>query len=105
MLSVYSFYLFLFNYLTFNNFIFIFDYAVPSLLHGLFSSCDERGLLPSCSVQASYCAGFSGCTAWALGHECSVTVARRLRCPMVCGSSWPRDGIRVSFIGRQILQH
>ena len=22
---------------------------------------------PSCGVQASYCGGFSGCTAWALG--------------------------------------
>ena len=44
-------------------------------MHGLFSSCDERGLLPSCSVRASYCAGSSGCRTWALGHDRSVIVA------------------------------
>ena len=28
---------------------------------GLFSSCGERGLLSSCSVQALHCGGFSCC--------------------------------------------
>ena len=33
--------------------------ALSSLLLGLFSSCRERGLLCSWSVQASHCRGFS----------------------------------------------
>ena len=33
-----------------------------------FSSCDEQGLLSSCSAWASHCGGFSCCGARALGH-------------------------------------
>ena len=47
-----------------------------SLLHGLFSSCGNQGLLSSCGAQASHCHGFSCCGARALGHSgfssCSV---------------------------------
>ena len=39
-----------------------------SLLHGLFSSCSERGLLPSCGAW-TYCSGFSSCGPWTLGCE------------------------------------
>ena len=31
-----------------------------------FSSCSKRGLLSSCSAQASHCSGFFCCGAWAL---------------------------------------
>ena len=39
-----------------------------SFLCGLFSSCSQQGLLPSCGAQASHCSGFSCCWAWAPGH-------------------------------------
>ena len=48
-------------------FIFIFGCAGSLLLHGLFSSCSEQGLLLSCHVQASHWGSFSCCGAWALG--------------------------------------
>ena len=48
------------------NFYFIFGCAGSLLLCGLFSSCSERGLLPS-GVRASHCSGFSYLGAWALG--------------------------------------
>ena len=51
--------------------LFIFGCAGSSLLHGLFSSCNEQGLLFSYSAQASHCrawalgrVGFSGCGTW-----------------------------------------
>ena len=44
-----------------------FGCAGSSLLHDLYSSCRERGLLSSCSAWATHCSGFS-CGAWALGH-------------------------------------
>ena len=49
-------------YFFFNFIIVIFCYAGSSLLHGLFSSCGEQGLLSSCDVQASLAAehGLSG---------------------------------------------
>ena len=34
----------------------------------VFLSLQQVGLLPSCSVWASHCGGFSCCRAWALGH-------------------------------------
>ena len=49
-------------------------HADPALLQGgegpgyRFSSCRERELLSSRSVQASHCGGFSCCQAWARGH-------------------------------------
>ena len=41
------------------------------LLHRLFSS-GERGLLFTCSGQASHCGGFSSCGAWALASAVGV---------------------------------
>ena len=37
-----------------------------------FSNLSERGLLSSCSEQASHCSGFSSSGAWALGVQASV---------------------------------
>ena len=51
-----------------NIILFIFGCAGSWLLHGLFSSCSEQGLLSSCSVRASHCSDFSRCRAQALGH-------------------------------------
>ena len=42
-------------------YLFVFGCTGSSLLCGLFSSCGERGLLSSCSVQASHYSGFSCC--------------------------------------------
>ena len=42
--------------------------ALPSLLHGLFSSGSECGLLCNSSAQASYCSSFSCCGAQTLGY-------------------------------------
>ena len=52
--------------------LFIFGCAGSSLLHGLFSSCGEQGLLSSCPARASPCSGFS-CRA-----QASVVVAHGL---------------------------
>ena len=50
------------------NYFFIFGCVGSVLLGGLFFSCSQWGLLSSCSAQASHCAGFSCCWAWAPGH-------------------------------------
>ena len=47
---------------------FFFGCAGSSLLHGLFSSCREWGLLSSC-VRASRCGGFSCCRAPVVGQK------------------------------------
>ena len=47
---------------------FIFGCAGSLLLHELFPSFSEKGLLSSCSAQASHSGGFS-CGAWALGLQ------------------------------------
>ena len=39
------------------------------------------------------------------GSSVLSSVARRLSCPLHVGSSWPRDGTRVLWIGRWILCH
>ena len=49
------------------------------------SHCGERGLLSSCSVQASRGSDFSCCRAWALGCLGSVVVAYGLACPKAHG--------------------
>ena len=61
-----------------------------------FSSCNEQGLLSSCSTRASHCNGFCCCRACVLGRAGSVVVAHRLSCPMACeifldqgSKSWP----------------
>ena len=72
----------------------IFGCAGSLLLHGLFSSYGERGLLSSCGVQASRCHGFSCFAAWAHGHtgfsHCDT------RAPLL-RSKWdpPGSGIRL----------
>ena len=60
------------SYLTISFFFFNFIYLFLAVL-GLhcctqtFSSCNDQGLLPSCSAWASHCGGFSCCGAGALG--------------------------------------
>ena len=93
------------------------------MLHGLFSSCSEWGLLASRS--ASHCGGFSCCRARGLGYACfssygtwaqqlwllgSRAQAQQLWhtgsvAPQHMGSSQTRDQTHVSYIGRQILYH
>ena len=56
------------------------------MLHRLFSSCRERGLLSSGSAQASRCCDFSCCRAQAVRVAYStVGVAYRLRSPAALG--------------------
>ena len=43
------------SFLFFKTYLCIFGYAGSLLLHGLFSSCGERGLLSSWGVRASHC--------------------------------------------------
>ena len=50
------------------NFIYLFWLCWVFFASWLFSSCGESGLLSSCSVWASHCAGFSCCGAGALGY-------------------------------------
>ena len=53
-------------------YLFIFGYVGSLLLHRLFSSCGEQGLLSpvlvSWGAQASHCGDFFCCEALALGH-------------------------------------
>ena len=51
--------------------LFIFGCAGSLLLHGLFSSCGEQGLLSSCHTWASVYSGFSCCSFWAPEHRLS----------------------------------
>ena len=73
-------------------FLFIYGWAGSLLLHRLFSSCSEQGLLSTCSAQASHAGGFSRCRAQALGTRALLAAAHglssraldhRLRC---CGT-------------------
>ena len=50
-----------------------------------FSSCEEQGLLSSCSAQVSYCGDFSCCRTWTLGIWASVAAVHRLSCSAACG--------------------
>ena len=61
-----------------NVYLFIFGCAGSLLLHRIFSSCGERGLLSSCSAQASPCCRFSCYRAQVLGHMGSVAEASGL---------------------------
>ena len=89
-----------------------------SLLHGLFSSCSGWGLLPSCSVCASYCCSFSCCGTWTLGHtgfsSCGSQALEygaqqlwhtSLVAPRHVESSRTRNRTHDSYIGRQIVYH
>ena len=71
-------------------YLFIFDCAGSSWLHGFFPSCGERELPSSCSVQALHCGGFSCCRAWALGCGGSVVAAPGL---------WDTDSLVVAHVG------
>ena len=80
----------------------------------------KRGLLFGCDAWASHCGGFSCCRAPALGcagasevaapglylgHRLNKCGALSLVTPRCVGSSWTRDRIHVSCIGRKILYH
>ena len=67
------------SYKTLNNgyfkiFIYLFLAVLAWLLHGLFSSCREQGLLPSCSVWASLVAEHT------LGHSVLRSCSARTHC-------------------------
>ena len=88
-----TFFLFLINLL-----IFIFGCIGSSLLCGFFSSCSKQGLLiiavPGLLIVGSFCRR----GAWAgrlAGLGVAVVALRHI------GSSWSRDGTRVSCIGRR----
>ena len=98
--------------------LFIFGCAGSSLLLGVFSCCDEQGLLSSCSAGASHCGGFSCCRVQALGHmgfsRLQFLASRaQVQCSWYTGfvapqhmeSSLTRDWTLVSCFGRQILNH
>ena len=60
-------------------FIYFFICAGSSLLLRLFSNCGQRGLLSSCSVQASRCGSFSCCAEHKLlGTQASTVLAHEL---------------------------
>ena len=62
---------------------FIFGCTGFSFLCMAFSSCDEQGLLSSCSAWVSHRGGFFRCRAWALGHggfSSRSMWAQKLRC-------------------------
>ena len=80
----------------------------------------KQGLLSGCGSWASHCGGFSCCRALALGcagasevaapglyleHRFNECGALSFVTPRRVGSSWTRDRIHVSCIGRQILYH
>ena len=103
-----------------NNFIylFIFGCAGSSLLHRLFFSCSESGLLSSWGSWVSHCRGFScwrpqalgcvgsgRCSFQALVHRLNSCGTQTCGISWHVGSSWRRDGTRVSCIGRLILYH
>ena len=60
-MQMYTFYLFI------HFIIIIFGCTGSLLLHRLFCSCEQQGLLSSCSAWVSHCGGFSCCGAWTLG--------------------------------------
>ena len=80
-----------------DNFIYLFGCAACSLLHRLFSSCGQQGLL---------CVGLS--VQWfpllRAKHRLRVALMGLVVLQHV-GSSQTRDQTHVSYIGRQILYH
>ena len=70
-LSLYLCISFLFKFI----YLLIFSCAASLLLHGLFSSCGQRGLLFSSGAQAAPCGGFSSCGARGLGAQILVVSA------------------------------
>ena len=81
-------------------------------LRGLFFQLRSAGPALCCGAQASPCAGFSCCGAWAIGTQASVVVAHSLsscgtRAQLLwhVGSSQTRVQTRVPCIGRRIFNH
>ena len=71
--------------------LFVFGCA-GSLLRCAGCSCSERGLLSSCSAQASRCSGFSLVVEHGLeGVQSSLIVMHRLSCSVACGI-FPNQG-------------
>ena len=60
------------------------------MLHGLFCSCGEWGLLSNCGAWASHCGGFS-CGSWALEHRLNTCGTWGLVAPLTCGT-FPDQG-------------
>ena len=83
--------------------------AGSSLLHWIFSSCSEQGLL-QLQWQASCCSGFSCCRAQAVGPQASavavprlsstgsIAMAHRLVALWHVGSSWTRDQTWIELV-------
>ena len=80
--------------------LFIYGCHGPSVLHGLLSSCGERGLPSTCSVRVPHSGGllwstgsglmdFSSCSTWILERSCGLVALRH------AGSSWMRDQTHV----------
>ena len=92
--------------------LFIFGCAGCLLLHELFSSCGQQGLLSSCNAQVSPCGGFwlqsTGRRACRLAQLRLRPLEHRLSscgavAPHQMGSSQIRDELCISFIGRWIF--
>ena len=105
-----------------NNLFLFFGCAGSSLLHGLFCSCGDWGLLSHCSVRASCCSGvlccralgsglasFSNCGSWALKHGLH-SHGTEASCSAACGIlpvqgwnpcllHWPADSLSLSRQG------
>ena len=87
---------------------FLFGCTGSLLLHRLFSSCSEQGLVSSCGVQDSHCRGFS-CREQAVDMQASEVAVPRLELWHMglvalqhVGSSQTRDWTCVSCAGRWI---
>lgn len=79
--------------------------GASSLKHAQdFSSYGERGLLPSCSAQASPCGGFSYCGVQTLDKRASVVGVDRLSCP-ASREIFPDCESNPACPTRQILNH
>ena len=71
--------------------VFVFGCAGSSLLGGLLASCGGWGLLPSCSVQAPCCNGFSLRSPGSEHRQTQLLGRRGLAAPWRVESSWSRD--------------
>ena len=58
--------------------LYLFGCSGSSLVQWVFSSCEEWGLLSTCSAQSSHCGGFSCFGAQALGTWAAVIVGHGL---------------------------
>ena len=92
--------------------LFIYGCHGPSVLHGLLSSCGERGLPSTCSVRVPHSGGllwstgsglmdFSSCSTWILERSCGTW----LSCLAACGIFLDEGSNACPCIGRQIPYH